>query len=66
MKRSALALLALSFSLVGLVSARPSAVAEATATEASQPAIPAGLSQCDPDGLQASGAVYRICMPPNE
>jgi len=65
MKRSALALLALSLTLVGLVSARPSAVAEATATEASQPATAAGLSQCDPDGLQASGAVYRICMPPN-
>jgi pimeloyl-ACP methyl ester carboxylesterase len=24
---------------------------------------PAALLACDPDGLQASGAVYRICMP---
>lgn len=28
-------------------------------------AIPAsGQSTCDPDGVQASGSIYRICMPP--
>jgi hypothetical protein len=23
------------------------------------------LAECEPDGVQASGAIYRICMPPN-
>jgi pimeloyl-ACP methyl ester carboxylesterase len=26
---------------------------------------PEAISNCDPDGTQNSGAVYRICMPPN-
>jgi pimeloyl-ACP methyl ester carboxylesterase len=26
--------------------------------------LPAAIGTCDPDGVQASGAVYRICMPP--
>ena len=28
-------------------------------------AFPAGAATCDPDGLQASGSIYRICMPPD-
>jgi hypothetical protein len=28
-----------------------------------QPTIPTG--NCDPDGLQSSGAIYRICVPGN-
>jgi pimeloyl-ACP methyl ester carboxylesterase len=32
----------------------------------SAPAGEAGASTCSPDGLQASGSIYRICMPPPE
>src|SRR5689334_7669447 len=27
-------------------------------------ATPARAQSCDPDGVQASGSIYRICMPP--
>ena len=27
-------------------------------------AAPARAAACDPDGVQASGSIYRICMPP--
>jgi pimeloyl-ACP methyl ester carboxylesterase len=30
------------------------------------PAAAAAASTCDPDGIQASGSIYRICMPPPE
>lgn len=37
----------------------------AAATAVLALAIPAfGQSTCDPDGVQASGSIYRICMPP--
>ncbi len=66
MKRPALALTLLCLILVGLLAARPHPAAASTPLDAATAAqAEGGLSQCMPDGQQGSGAVYRICMPPN-
>ncbi len=53
--------------LLLLVSASPqmvSATGRVSSSEVGSPGItPAAPLACDPDGAQASGAVYRICMP---
>ena len=52
MQRVTRLILFLTLVLVGLVGSQVPAFAD-----------PGGTSICDPDGVQSSGAIYRICMP---
>lgn len=71
MRRFSLLVLALMLALVGIAAARPAAADTAVFAAAShKPVKPAavisgGLSECGEDGMQDSGAIYRICMPPD-
>lgn len=60
-------ILALTLTALGVM---PQAVRPAAAQEGPQPPSIDTLTQeemvnCEPDGTQSSGAIYRICMPPN-
>lgn len=59
-----LAFTLVSFTVAGAVAA--SATADQNRTNQSVTDSSSGLSACDPDNRQESGAVYRICMPPSE
>lgn len=71
MRRFSLLVLALMLALVSITAARPAAADTAVFAAAShKPVKPAavisgGLSECGEDGMQDSGAIYRICMPPD-
>ena len=50
--------------LVSLASAALGWPSPVAALDAPPPSAPRPLATCEPDGTQASGAIYRICMPP--
>lgn len=72
MKRFSFLVLAFLLVLAGGMVARPAAAAGgafhgvAANVKLAKPVAlgGGGISQCDPDGTQNSGAIYRICMPP--
>ncbi len=69
MKRISLLALILVFTLISIAVASPMALSAATNHHKPNRSVidsSGGLSECDPDYQQDSGAIYRICMPPAE